>query len=83
MRNRRRRLSKVVFLVLVVILVYWLLKAYRKGIDRRADPQKTITGEDMVRCDHCGVHLPRSESVTTRGRYFCSTEHQRQHLQAD
>ena len=32
-------------------------------------------GEDMVRCDICGVHLPTSEAVTSRGDYFCSKEH--------
>jgi len=42
-----------------------------------------VTGEDMVRCDHCGVHLPRSESLTTRGNFYCSADHQRQHLKSD
>jgi uncharacterized protein len=27
------------------------------------------------------VHLPRSESVTSEGKYFCSDEHRRLHLQ--
>ena len=32
-------------------------------------------GEDMVRCGICGVHLPTSEAVTSRGDFFCSKEH--------
>jgi uncharacterized protein len=31
----------------------------------------------MVRCAVCGVHLPRSESFTSRGQYFCTDEHRR------
>jgi uncharacterized protein len=31
----------------------------------------------MVRCTVCGVHLPRSESFTSRGKFFCSDEHRR------
>jgi uncharacterized protein len=27
------------------------------------------------------VHLPRSESITSEGKYFCSDEHRRLHLQ--
>jgi uncharacterized protein len=31
--------------------------------------------EGMVRCAHCGIHLPRSEAVVSRGRTYCSTAH--------
>jgi uncharacterized protein len=75
-------LSKILVLVLVVALVWWVLRAYRKRVDRRDAPPR-VTGEDMVRCDHCGVHLPRSESLTTRGNFYCSADHQRQHLKSD
>jgi uncharacterized protein len=33
----------------------------------------------MVQCARCGVHLPRSESITAQGTFFCSAEHQRVH----
>jgi len=76
-------LSKIIFLILAVLLVYWILKAYRRRIDRREDSAKTGAEEDMVRCQHCGVHLPRSESLTARGHFYCSADHQRQHLRSD
>ena len=75
-------MSKILVLVLVIALVWWVLKTYRKRVDRRDAPPQ-VTGEDMVRCSHCGVHLPRSESLTTRGDFYCSTDHQRQHLKSD
>jgi len=31
--------------------------------------------ETMVRCAHCGIHLPRSEAVLVQGKTWCSTEH--------
>jgi uncharacterized protein len=31
----------------------------------------------MVQCSRCGVHLPRSETIATQGRFYCSPEHQR------
>lgn len=32
-------------------------------------------GEDMVRCRVCGIHLPKSEAMTSRGEIFCTREH--------
>lgn len=47
-----------------------------KQVKRRtgATPQQP---ESMVRCEHCGIHLPRSEAVQTGGRIWCSQEHAR------
>ena len=35
--------------------------------------------QEMVRCDHCGLHLPRNESLTDgRGKVFCCNQHREQ-----
>lgn len=31
--------------------------------------------EAMVRCEHCGIHMPRSEAVLSNGRIWCTEEH--------
>lgn len=31
--------------------------------------------ESMVRCEHCGIHLPRSEALLQNGRTWCGQEH--------
>ncbi len=33
--------------------------------------------EAMVRCAHCGIHLPRSEALLQGGHTWCSPEHAR------
>jgi uncharacterized protein len=75
--------AKFLLLVVLGLLVgWWIAKRYRKRTDARDDA--TPRGdEDMVRCAQCGVHLPRSESLVTRGNYYCSAEHQRQHSPTD
>ncbi len=35
------------------------------------------TAEQMVRCEHCGLHLPRSEATITENQVWCSQEHAR------
>jgi len=72
-------LAKIILLVLGLLLVYWILKSYRRRVDRGAPKTPPAGNENMVQCARCGVHLPRSESVTTQGRFFCTPEHQREH----
>jgi uncharacterized protein len=38
-------------------------------------PQATKPAEDMVRCAHCGVHLPAGESVRAGDAHFCCVAH--------
>lgn len=71
-------MGKLVLLVLAVALAWWVLKGYRRSITRDQPPRATAP-EDMVRCEHCGLHLPRSESHVRDGRFFCSEEHLRLH----
>lgn len=33
--------------------------------------------ESMVRCRHCGIHLPRSEAYLSQGQTWCGPEHAR------
>jgi uncharacterized protein len=76
-------LAKLIFLVLGLLLAYWILKSYRRKVDRK-EPSSTEAGEeDMVRCAQCGLHLPRSESLAAGGKSFCGSEHQRLHQKSD
>jgi len=69
-------MSRLLVLAVVVFIVYWLLKSYRKQL-LDEDEAKPRPAEDMVRCEQCGVHLPKRESMFTEGKYFCSQEHHR------
>ncbi|BBJ00394.1 hypothetical protein FGKAn22_20860 [Ferrigenium kumadai] len=64
-------MSRLLFLVAIVAVVYLLIRSLRKNVSRQEGP----VAEDMVRCAHCGVHLPKGESVQAEGLFFCSAEH--------
>ena len=70
-------MAKIILLVLGLLAVYWILKSFRRRVDRGEPKSPAAGGEDMVQCAQCGVHLPRSESITTQGSFFCTAEHQR------
>jgi uncharacterized protein len=64
-------MSRLLMLIAIVAGVYWLLRSYRNEAPRQDSP----TVEDMVRCAHCGMHIPRSESILAGGKYFCGVQH--------
>ena len=71
-------MGKLIFIVLCIVFAWWVLSIYRKSLTRK-EPPTAAAPEDMVRCAHCGVHLPRSESHSGSGEFFCSEEHLRLH----
>ncbi|WP_157662743.1 PP0621 family protein [Sulfuriferula sp. AH1] len=70
-------MSKILFFLLLGGGVYWWLRAQRPSPP--PSPPQSRSAEDMVRCKHCGVHLPRSEAVGTEAAWFCSEAHQREY----
>lgn len=80
-------MGKVLFWIIVIIgglLAARILARYneRSQLDARQpkqvkQTQSSSTPESMVRCEHCGIHLPRSEAVLRNGRIWCSQEHAR------
>jgi len=71
-------MGKLILIALVFVLAWWLLKKYRQSLMRGNAPTSGAA-EDMVRCEHCGVHLPRSEGHAGDGKMYCSEEHLRLH----
>ncbi|MBI3528328.1 MAG: hypothetical protein HY067_10195 [Betaproteobacteria bacterium] len=71
-------MAKFLLVIAVFIVVYLLLRNHAKKSGEAPPPHsasKHGEDEDMVRCRVCGVHLPTSEAVTSRGDFFCSKEH--------
>ena len=67
-------MSRLIFIIVIIALVYWLFKSYRKQPPEQDKPPKT---QDMVSCAHCGIHLPKNESIFVDGKYYCCTAHSR------
>jgi len=67
--------GKILLLVVVVWVVYLLIKRYKNSLGVADSPIKPV--EDMVKCAHCAVNLPRGEAIYIQGDFFCTAEHQR------
>ena len=71
-------MAKLILAVAIFALAWWLLAKYRRSLARDERPPAAAP-EDMVRCAHCGLHLPRSESRANDGNFFCCEEHRQLH----
>lgn len=69
-------MTKILFVIVVTIaLVLWFKHMGRPKRD--LDAKKKPEVEDMVRCQVCGVNMPRSEAILSQGRIYCCEEHRR------
>ena len=68
-------MGRLLVLVLLAVVAVWLIRrALRAPRNSTEVPNKT---EDLVRCAHCGVHLPRAEARAAAGALYCSDQHAR------
>jgi uncharacterized protein len=64
------------FLLTVIILMVYPVLRRLLAASTPARPRTTaVHYEPMVRCAHCGVHLPRSGVIERHGQTYCSAEH--------
>jgi len=73
--------ARLLLIIAVVVVIYLLVRSYRKNPSLDAEESDDAVTEDMVRCAHCGVHLPKTESVLSGEECFCSKDHRDEYHQ--
>ena len=67
---------KILLLIAIGFVVLAVIRTYQRSLNKPPTPARDQTVEDMVKCAHCGVNLPRSEAIYSGGEFFCTPEHQ-------
>lgn len=70
---------KILLIVAVFAVVYFIMRGYARSLAAKPPADSPGREDVMVRCKHCGVHLPRGESVRAGADFYCSEEHQKLH----
>jgi uncharacterized protein len=71
-------MGRLIVLVALVVIAVWLVRRALRAPDGESDArQRAAAAGELVRCAHCGVHLPRSEAREAGGLAYCSDEHAR------
>ena len=67
---------KLLLILGLVLVGVWLWRSSRETPRQRkpAPPANTVP-QEMVRCAHCGMHLPASEAVPGKKGLYCGPEH--------
>ncbi len=88
MLDRRIRLRRLAFLpslcyvcpmakiILLAVIFFFAYSIIKKRAPKKPDHRR---GEYMVRCAHCGIHQPGSESIASGDLFYCCEAHRRLH----
>ncbi|MGE5320022.1 MAG: PP0621 family protein [Hyphomicrobiaceae bacterium] len=68
-------MGKILLLIIIGLVVYAVIRNYQRSLNKPSGTSREHTVEDMVKCAHCGVNLPRSEAIYSGGEFFCTLEH--------
>lgn len=68
---------KYLLILVVALLIVWLWRSGRRPADEGEPSDPGQRPQEMVRCGHCGIHLPRSDAVQGQRALYCSPEHLR------
>ena len=66
---------RLIVLIALVVLAVWLVRRALRGPSATGKP--VAHEAELVRCAHCGVHLPKLEAREAAGALYCSEEHAR------
>jgi uncharacterized protein len=73
-------MGRLFILIVLVLVAVWLVRRALARInppESGAPPDGTAVRDELVRCAHCGLLLPRAEARQSAGAIYCSEEHAR------
>ena len=62
-------------LLVTRMLTHYAANQRNKPTHKKGEPQALQEPEEMVRCAHCQVFLPRSDALKQDDHLWCSLEH--------
>jgi uncharacterized protein len=66
--------GKLLVLVILIVVAVWLVRRALRRMAAKDRPAAQVPDE-LVRCAHCGVLLPRAEARPAAGALYCGEEH--------
>ncbi|OGA18224.1 MAG: hypothetical protein A3I63_07425 [Betaproteobacteria bacterium RIFCSPLOWO2_02_FULL_66_14] len=70
-------MGRFVLLIVALFVLIWLVRSAFSARRRPRDVATDADSAELVRCAHCGTHLPRNEARESEGLNYCSDDHRR------
>ncbi|MCF7201595.1 PP0621 family protein [Pseudomonas oligotrophica] len=64
-------LVRLLFWIALIAAAFWLWRR----LFRKNPGKPRATEVPMVRCAHCGVHVPQNKALQASGQWYCSQAH--------
>lgn len=65
----------IILLALVIVAIYFVRRAFFAKPPASDKPNAAGKTADMIRCELCGLHVPRTEAVVRNNRNYCCEDH--------
>jgi uncharacterized protein len=75
--------TRILLIAAIALLAFfWIRKMLRSGDGSEKKPSEPQSPEqmgewpqDLIACNHCGLHLPRADARFKKGRAYCCEDH--------
>jgi len=74
-RNKLDTMVRLLFWIALIAAAFWLWRKFKAGNAASSSNAPQDTTLKMVRCAHCGVHLPNDRALHRGNEWYCSTAH--------
>lgn len=65
----------LILLALVIVVIYFVRRAFFTKPPASGAAGTSGKTADMIRCELCGLHVPRTEAVVRNNRSYCCEDH--------
>lgn len=67
---------RLLFWIAVIFAAIWLWRKFKApAAHHQSHDSREQDAAPMVRCAHCGVHLPRDRALGNQQQWYCSQAH--------
>ena len=68
---------RLLFWIVVIFAAIWLWRKFKAPAASNQSHRAPREQDEppMVRCAHCGVHLPRDRALSVQQQWYCSQAH--------
>lgn len=64
-------------IIVIALIIYLLIQIFKRWTANKANKasQRQNEQKQMVKCDVCQLHVPKSEALQREEKYYCSQNH--------
>jgi len=76
-------MGRLLFVFVLLAVSFYVVKLVRTKLDEPTKKLKKDASSNknkMVKCLHCGLHIPEEEAIKQGDKVFCSLEHAKEEL---